>query len=397
MALRGAFETFFPHAQWVGDGTLLPVTIVGPEGPELHVFNLELDVDAYSGAFVGAHVSLVEDSDAVIAAFRDAVAETGKEPLALLLDNKPSNHTAGVEQAIGDTLRIRATSFRPDNKAHVEGGFGLLKPTLQGLEFDTAGPPVELAASYLRCLVTAVGRAINHRPRADRKGRTRASLLGDQPTAEDIVRARQALAERLRRQRKARETLAARQDPVVRATIADALTRFGLPDPDGHFLTAIARYPLDAVVEGVAIYAGKTSAGTLPPTADARYLLGIVRNRADRLEAQQIAAALWDGRVAARDRLAEHWQARIDHLRARYHDVGSLLDACIASAIATSSGLERHFWTRAAADTVSNQPDDEHREPYDRAARHIRSHFACPQRDRIALLATLAGLIRPVA
>ena len=101
--------------------------------------------------------------------------------------------------------------------------------------------------------------------------------------------------------------------------------------------------------------------------------------------------------MAARDRLAEHWQARIDHLRARYHDVGSLLDACIASAIATSSGLERHFWTRAAADTVSNQPHDEHRELYDRAARHIRSHFACPQRDRIALLATLAGLIRPVA
>ncbi len=124
MALRGAFETFFPHAQWIGDGTLLPVTIVGPGGPELHVFNLELDADAYSGAFVGAHVSLVEDSEAVITAFRDAVAETGKKPLALLLDNKPSNHTAEVDKAIGDTLRIRATPFRPENKAHVEGGFG---------------------------------------------------------------------------------------------------------------------------------------------------------------------------------------------------------------------------------------------------------------------------------
>ncbi len=246
-------------------------------------------------------------------------------------------------------------------------------------------------------MVTAVGRAINHRPRADRGGRTRAGLLGVEPTDGDIERARQALAERLRKQEKARETLAARQDPVARATIAHALVHLGLADPDGHFLTAIARYPLAAIVEGVAIYEGKHNAGTLPPTADARYLLGIVRNRANLLEAHEIASAIWEARVAARDRLAKHWQTRLDHLRARHHDIGSLLDAAIAAAVATSFGLERHFWIRAAADAVLSQPDDTHHTLYDRAVRHIRSHFACPQRVRIAMLATLAGLIRPVA
>ncbi len=132
-ALRDAFITYFPHAQWVGDGTVIPIEIDG----ELFVFNLELDVDAYSGAFVGAHVSFVEDSDAVIQTFRDAIVETGTHPIALLLDNKPSNHTDEIIDELGEgTHLIRSTPFRPQNKAHVEGAFGLLKPTLAGLALD---------------------------------------------------------------------------------------------------------------------------------------------------------------------------------------------------------------------------------------------------------------------
>ncbi len=396
LALRGAFETFFPHAQWVGDGTLLPVTIVGRDGPELQVFNLELDVDAYSGAFVGAHVSVTEDSDAVVAAFRDAVAQTETSPLAILLDNKPSNHTDKVDQAIGDTLRIRATPFRPQNKAHVEGALGLLKPTFEGLELRVEGSSEEIAASYLRCLVTAVGRAINQRPRNDRGGRSRVDLLGDHPTAEDVERARRALEDRLRKQQRARQTLSARQNSVVRDTIAAALARFGLADPDDHFLTAIARYPLSAVVEGVAIYAGKRDAGTLPPTADARYLLGIVRHRAEALEATEIASALWDGRVAARDRLARRWQAQLEGLHDRHPEVSSRLDDCMAATLATSSELERHFWLQAAATTILSQPGDHRTTLYQRAARHVRSCFACPQRLRVNLLAALAALILPL-
>ena len=142
-ALRDAFVTFFPHAQWVGDGSQVPVEVDG----ELFVFNVELDVDAFSGAFVGANVSPTEDSAAVTDTFNDAIASTGVRPLALLLDNKPSNHTDQVQAELDDTLLIRATPFRAQNKAHVEGGYGLLKPTLAGLALDTSGSPKALAAS----------------------------------------------------------------------------------------------------------------------------------------------------------------------------------------------------------------------------------------------------------
>jgi hypothetical protein len=108
VALRGAFRTYFPGAQWVGDGLQLPVVIDG----ERLVFNVELDVDAHSGGFVGVSVRDAEDSAAVTEAFSSGIATTGAPPLALLLDNRPSNHTPEVDAALGPTIRIRATPER---------------------------------------------------------------------------------------------------------------------------------------------------------------------------------------------------------------------------------------------------------------------------------------------
>ena len=85
LALRGSFRTYFPGAQWVGDGMQVPVVV----DEHRFVFNLELDVDAHTGAFVGASLRDNEDSAAVVDAFHSGVATTGAPPIALLL-GKPS-------------------------------------------------------------------------------------------------------------------------------------------------------------------------------------------------------------------------------------------------------------------------------------------------------------------
>lgn len=394
-ALRGAFFTYFPHAQWVGDGSLIPVTVDG----ELFAFNLELDVDAASGAFVGADVSDVEDGEAVIAALRDAIAATGQAPLALLLDNKPSNHTDAVNDALGDdTMLIAATPFRPQNKAHVEGGFGLLKPTLDGLALDATGTPRDLARSFLQCLVIAACRAINHRPRRDRGGRSRASLLTDAPTPEQVEQARRDLHELLERQKKARETLAARQDPVVRARIIDALGRLALDDPRGNFVTAIARYPLEAVVDGIAIFAAKRRVQTLPDGADARYLLGVVRNVAHERESWALADALWAERTAARDTLVVHLECQRDAIVAAIAQPAERLIAFIDAALGAQCRLDRHFWLTAAATTITTPHNPaECRTLYDRATRALATAYAVDRKVRDAALRFLAGAIIPLA
>ena len=200
LAMRGAFRTFFPGAQWVGDGMQVPVVI----DDEQFTFNFELNVDAHTDAFVGACVRDEEDSAAVIEALADGVATTGALPTALLIDNKPSNHTPDVDAALGDAIRIRATPERPQNKAHVEGAFGLFSQVLPDLVLDTRRSTHDVARALLVLVVTIWARTTNHRPRADHGGRSRVDLYADAPTVEQVDNARHELREVAERQERAR-------------------------------------------------------------------------------------------------------------------------------------------------------------------------------------------------
>lgn len=389
-ALRGAFETFFPHAQWVGDGTVVLVQVDG----QVFTFNIQLDVDAYSDAFLGVDVSDVEDSAAVIAATRDAAEQAGTLPIALLLDNKACNHTDEVHAALGDTLLIPATIRRAQNKAHVEGGFGLLKPTLKGLALDNSSPR-ELARSFLRALVTTWGRTINHRPRRDRGGRSRFDLLNDEPTPEQVLLARKSLQQRLREQKQQRRTEAARQNPVVRKIIADAYQRLHLADPLGNELLATARYPLDAVVEAIAIFEGRLRAGTLPSTkTTAGYLRGIAKNIAEEREGWEVALALWEARTNAGDLIARQLNCQKSTLISTTPQHEQLTKAYIDQALQSPSRLDMFFWLTAAADLI-RQADDTY-PAFRLAARRISATHHVKHRRRMSATRFLAAKVLPL-
>lgn len=389
-ALRGQFQTFFPGAQWVGDGTELGVTINGED----FTVNLELLVDAHTAAFTGASVRPTEDAAAVVEAFADGVATTGAAPLALLLDNKPSNHADVVRDALGDTLDIHATPFRAENKAHCEGAFGLFAQTAPSLDI-AASTPHELALEVGRLVATTWARAVNHRPRADRGGRSRVQLYGDDPpTDEQVAQAKAALEERVRRQELARQTRAARQDPVVRQLLADTFARLELDDPDGNLRTAIAGYPLDAIVEGIAIFDGKRRSGSLPDGVDARYLLGIVRNVAQEAEGMAIADELWRARQDARDRVLLHLQGQRERIEDDPPDLEDLVRDYIDRALRPDRLLHRFFWLSAAADVLNDEPDDALRQPLFRlATRRIHSTHAVPHPDRLRATRFLAAKV----
>ena len=394
-ALRGQFQLFYPGAQWVGDGTELSVTV----GSETFTFNVELLVDSSSGAFVGASLRDTEDAQAVVAALADGVATTGSKPLAVLLDNKPSNHAPDVVAALGDTLDIRATAFRPENKAHVEGGFGLFFQTAPPLVVSSIDP-ASVAREVARLVVTTWGRTVNHRARRDGRG-SRVDLYRDAaPTPEEIAAARQALNERYRRQEEARKAAQARVDPVIRATLADAFARFAFDDPGGHFAPRIAGYPLDAIVEGIAIFAARQRAGTLPEGVDVRYLLGIVRHVADDNQLMLLTEELWRGRLLARDRLLVRLQERRDAIEEDPPDtVEELTRRYVDLALAASRRVDRFFWLRAVVDTVIDvEPEDFTRRAdlFRLAARRISATHRLPPDERGLAIRFLAAKLAPL-
>lgn len=391
-ALRGAFETFFAGAQWEGDGTPIAVQV----GDQRFAFNLELNVDANTSAIVGASIRDEEDSAAVVEAFEDGVQTTGAPPLAELLDNRSCNHTVEVDDGLGDVIRIRATKGRGQSKAHVEGAFGLFAQVVPLLAI-TATAPKKIARQVLWLVVQTWGRTLNHRPRRDRGGSSRVDLYTNaSPTPDQIEQARLALQQRRKRQEQARRTLTARQDPVVRRLLDDAFARLGIDDPTGSARSAIARYPLDAVVNGVASFEGKRLADTLPKGVDGRYLLGIVKNISATDEGLMITETLLRLRIEARDQLLIPLQRSLDDTLRRLADPLENLKTLIDRALAADRQLDRVFWLGAAADLIADQHDSRHTALLRFAARRIHATFSVPVDERQPAVRFLCSRVIPL-
>ena len=392
-ALRGTFETYFPGAQWVGDGAEVAVGLDG----QRFGYNLELIVDAASGAFVGTSVRDAEDSEAVVEAFAAGVETAGEAPIALLLDNRPSNHTPDVDTALGDTLRIRATPGRPQNKAHVEGGFGLFAQHTPSIELRTDDRR-ELGRQIIGLVATLFARILNHCPRRDRGGQSRHDIYTATPVAEEQrERARQSLLERLRIQERARRTREARLDPRVKQILDDAFARLDLLDPERHFRNAIACYPIDDIVDGIATFEAKRNRSSLPDGVDARYLLGIVRNLHHVHEADAITQELIRARLDARDAMLQPLVRQRDATLRSTGNSDSALRSFVDQALAADRAIDRTFWLQAAADLIVSCPDADRRDLVRAAARRIHANFAIPTRHRFAATNRLARLVWPLS
>lgn len=378
IATRGSFRTYFPGAQWIGDGMQVPVIF----GGERFVFNVELNVDAHTAAFIGVSVRDAEDSAAVVEAFDAGVATTGARPLALLLDNRPSNHTSDVDEVLDDTLRIRATPERPQNKAHVEGAFGLFSQALPPLALDTTGTAREQARCLLGLVVDVWAKTTNHRPRPGRNGSSRIELYGSATASdEQIAAARRELHELAERQQRARRTLEARRRPDVLAYLDDAFTRLALLDPERHVRLAIAGYPKTAIASGVAIFDAKRRAETLPDGADARYLLGIVKNVTAKNEGELIAKLLWEERMRARDFFLAPLRAKRDEMLAE-DDPKMVVGNCADLALATDTIFERTFWLETLVAVIREQPDAAREALFLTATRYLEAVFDVPPAER---------------
>jgi len=392
-ATRGQFETFFGGSMWTADGSPLVVTIDG----RTYTFNLELNVDTHTGALVGMSLRDNEDGAAVAEAFADGVATTGAPPLAQLLDNRLSNHTDEVIEALGDTIKIRRTQGRPQNGAHVEGAFGLFQQMAPTVVLDTSDER-ELARQALLLVVLTWARTLNHRPQDDKDGRSRGRrYFEDAPTPEEVEAAKVALRERHRKQEKARLTRQARLDPVRRETLDLAFDRLGLLDPDGNIRDSIAGFPLDDIIAGIAIFEAGHERGTLPEGVDGRYLLGIVKRIAAEDEGVLFAEKLWQARRNVGDLVL----LRLDEQREEHLDDASdpmdLVKRFVDLAMDTDRALDRAFWLRSIADTIEDEPKQEHRAMFLVAARRIHTTHRVPKKQRNAATRRLAAMSLPIA
>jgi hypothetical protein len=271
---RGSTFRPLPSLQWTSDGKQFDVVVNG----EAYTITWQPMVDVGSAAFVGSTVRPEEDTAGVLTSLNDGIQTTGASPAALLVDNKACNKSAALEEGLpAGTFLMHSTVGRAQNKATVEGSFGLfaqdLGPVVAVVDTST---PDRAAQTVGEAVVRAYAQGRNQKPRRDGQTRREIYLDTERPpekVAADIERLR-AIKERIDT-REARE--AARRDPRVMAAIEEACRRFGFFD-DGDIAVSLRDLPLAAIESATAIYAAKLDAGSLPLDAGLRYFAGIARN-----------------------------------------------------------------------------------------------------------------------
>jgi hypothetical protein len=382
----GTFRTHFPGAQWLGDGTSIAVRCMD----QIFVFNVEYLHDSAADAGMGFHISDAEDEQALIEAF-EAGLETaaGVPPLALTLDNRPSNHTPAVEEALGKTLLLRSTPGRPQSKAPIEGAFGLFQQSMPPLQLQGRSAR-DVARSYLTSVMTAWFRGRNGRPRKRLGGLSPAQAYSESaPTIEEIQKAMNELRERQKQQEKATATQQAQRDPVRLRLLAEGLAELGIADPTGSLATTLARYSREAIVYGLAVFRTKKEQNTLPPGADYRYLAGIIRNDHEKRHLLQFSEHLFRQRVRLRDFSLSPLERLAERIRAT-KALPERPQSFVSLALKAEFEIDFRYWTRAAFDALAALPWEQRPALYHHLCRLIAASFRTQKERRETLVDRLA-------
>jgi len=382
------FRTMFPGAQWLGDGTSIAVHWKS----QVFVFNVEAILDPASNALVGVAVTDAEDEEALRQAYQAGLvtAAAAGPPLALTLDNRPSNHSPGAQAAVGEVILLRATPERGQAKAPLEGTFGLFQQGVPAAVI-TGSTAREQARCVLDLIWTAWARGRNGRPRKKLKGLTPAQAYANaRPTQAEIDTALEWFRELQRRGEQSRLTREARQDPVRLEILARGLAELGISDPDQHIAVSLACYGRDAIGEGLATFRSKLELGTLPPGADHnRYLGGIIRNLHIKNELEQISIHLLEQRLRLRDITLSRLEFAAEQLRSgtSLYDLSYVF---LDKALEASYLVDFRYWAQAAAATLAALPTAEKVSRYTSLCRRVAASFHTDRERRRSLIDSLA-------
>ena len=392
-AIRGQLERFFPGAQWMADGKKLTFRL----GDRKFAFNWELAVDSATGALIGFDLSDTEDSASLCCAFDHGVDTTSAPPLALLSDNLPANHSEESRAHLdaNNTLDMPSTRYRPENKATVEGSFGLFEQQAPPMEVPDTKPR-EMARQILALVLTVYCIGRNLVPRKGLGTKSAAQVYQEaSPSEEDKAQALQRLTEIKARIENRRQRDNERMDPVAREAIEVAFKEFDMKDPEGHFLRAIAKTGIDAILEAIAVFRVKRQRGQEVEQPE-RYFLGIARNIVERNDERAIYSNLIELRKKARDQLMAPLLQDEQQL-CHNLDLFKYVDETLERALACDASIDRTFWRRRFLKALTNLPRPKRDSTIEIAVNKIACSFRLKSDERQAFIAELATLRVPFA
>jgi len=283
---RDSTKTVQPGTILVTDGK--DVTVHLTSSGEKKNFNWQGTVDQTTACHTAAVVSKTENAKAVRRAYEKSVGLIGREPAAMVHDNKPIYQDRHLKEAIErKSLMIPATPRRPENKAVIEGEFGKFEQAVGRIHLDDSSTE-SLAESAVQEVVRAYTAGINHAGRFEFEGLSRLQVLRNAcPDPEkdrvflEMLQCRQALW----RKPEQLPTM-----DVSRRILDEGFATFELVkfDPKGTLRTWLSsRYTPEAIRQGLAIFGTERAKGRLRSETAHRYLVKVIQNCQDEIDLRE--------------------------------------------------------------------------------------------------------------
>ncbi len=378
---RGSTQKLTPGTVLVTDGKWITVELL--ESQQKIYFNWQGIVDQTTGCDTAIVLSEQEDAEAVRKAY-EASLETlgGIVPEVLLHDNRPCYDDSELRQKLQDagTDMIHATPGRPQNKAILEGAFGLWEQRVGTLKLDDTDDDSLLRSAVLESL-RAYTAATNSVPRTEGGGRSRLQLLQQACPTQDQRRRDEAFLKGLKKRTRRGRTR--QPDPEARDLIEHVFQRFLLTehDPKAKLRDYLATFQPAAIRRAAAILATKLERDLVQRKHAHRYLAKVIQTQQEEIDLERAAEELWE----LTQRQNQNWVEREErHFDALERDQG-LEDLTRAVAERAAYGgipLQSTFWTRKLLQLLRQQAD--------RLVEHVKKWlirlYDAPRQRRLVLL-----------
>lgn len=349
-------------------------------------YNWQGTVDQTTACHTAAVVSKTESAKAVDRAYKESVCLMGREPAAMVHDNKPIYQDRHLKKEIErKSLMIPATPRRPENKAVIEGEFGKFEQAVGRINLDDSSTE-RLVESAVQEVIRAYTAGINHAGRFEFEGQSRLQVLRNacpDPKKDraflEMLRCRQDL----RRKPEQLPTMDVSRRILDEGFVTFALIRL---DPKGTLRTWLSsRYTPEAIRQGLAIFATERAKGRLRSETAHRYLVKVIQNCQDEIDLRQqeyhlrkFAEVERQGMLGTLERDYNLLSAECENTTGPEHDLAFQLSE---KAVFGSLVLQRSFWEGKLNALLAKQ---KHRVAA--VIRHIRRLFEAHWNDRFQLI-----------
>ena len=381
---RGSTEKVQPGTILVTDGKEVAVHLTSSE--EKRSYNWQGTVDQTTACHTAVVVTETENAQGVRRAFEESVCFMGREPEAVVHDNKPIYKDRNLRKAIEpETAMIAATPRRAENKAVIEGEFGKFEQAVGRINFDDSSME-SLIKSAVEEIVRTYTAGLNHAGRYEFEGLSRLQVL--RRACPDPEKDRVFL-----KTLKSRQVLLGKPEQlptmeVTRSILDKGFATFELTslDPKGTIRTWLSsRYTPEAIRQGLAIFGTERAKGRLRSGTAHRYLVKVIQNCQDEIDLREQETQLWKyaevekrGLLRALDRDYELLTAECEEGTGPANDLAFRISEM---AVFGAMVLQRSFWEGKLKALLMKR---KHRTAS--VIRHIRRLFETQWNDRFQLI-----------